>query len=54
MHYYDNSVIISKQVDCGYYFATIITFRKLKKILSETPEPDDFEQTLADMKAAMR
>ena len=29
-------------------------FRKLKKILSETPEPDDFEQTIAEMKAQIR
>ena len=31
-----------------------MVFRKIKKILSEAPEPDDFEQTVNDMKAAMR
>lgn len=31
-----------------------VIFRKVKKVLSETPEPADFEQTISEMKAKIR
>lgn len=51
---YKNCPKLSNNIPISENIVVNTVFRKIKKILSETPEPDDFDQTMDEMKAAMR
>ena len=31
-----------------------LIFRKIKHVIAETPEPDDFEETISDLRALIK